>query len=82
MEDYFQMIGEVMGFACFRCLRPCNLTDNVRLYDIISKKYEYLKPNEMISMEYGVNTESYILRLSLDQEIFEMQPLEQEHVIL
>ena len=78
MEDYFQMIGEVMGFACFRCLRPCNLTDNVRLYDIISKKYEYLKPNEMISMEYGVNTESYILRLSLDQEIFEMQPLEQE----
>ena len=78
MEDYFQLIGEAMGFAWFKCSRPCNLTDNVRLYDIISKRYEYLKSNEMISMEYDVNTKSYILRLSLDKGIFGIKPLEQE----
>ena len=78
MEDYFQLIGEGMGFACFKCLRPCSLTDIVRLYDIISKKYEYLKSNGMISMEYDVNTKSYILRLSLDKEIFVIQALELE----
>ena len=74
MEDYFQLIGEGMTFACFKCLRPCSLTDIARLYDIISKKYEYLKSNGMISMEYDVNTKSYILRLSLDKETFNTGP--------
>ena len=55
-----------MVLACFKCLGPCNLTDNVYLYDIKSKKYDYLKPNGKISMEYYVDTESYILRVSLD----------------
>ena len=60
---------------------PCNLTNNVHLYDIISKKYEYLKPNETISVECDVDAESYILRASLNKflkETIEIQPLEQE----
>ena len=70
-----------MGLACFKCLIPCNLTDNLHLYDTVSKKYEYLKPNGTISVEYDVDTESYILRVSLDKflkETIEIQPLEQE----
>ena len=35
--------------------------DNVHLYDVISNKYEYLKARGMISLEYDVDTESYIL---------------------
>ena len=67
-KDYFPLIGEVMGLACFKCLRPY-------------EKYEYLKPNGTISMEYDLDTESYILRVSLDtflKETIEMQTLEQE----
>ena len=67
-KDYFQLIGEVMGLACFKCLRSY-------------EKYEYLKPNGTISMEYDLDTESYILRVSLDtflKETIEIQPLEQE----
>ena len=53
-----------MGLTCFKCWKPCDLTDNVHMYDVISSKYEYLKPKGTISMEYGVDTESYILRVS------------------
>ena len=63
--DYFQLVGEVMGLKCFKCWKPCDLTDN--LYDVISNKYEYLKPRDTISMEYDVDTESYILRISSDK---------------
>ena len=31
----------------------------------ISNKYEYLQPLSMISIEYDVDKESYILRISL-----------------
>ena len=51
------------------------------MYDIISKKYEYLKPNGTISVECDVDAESYILRASLNKflkETIEIQPLEQE----
>ena len=51
------------------------------MYDIISKKYEYLKLNGTISVEYDVDAESYILRVSLNKflkETIEIQPLEQE----
>ena len=63
--DYFQLVGEVMGLKCFKCWKPCDLTDN--LYDVISNKYEYLKPRDTISMEYDIDTESYILRISSDK---------------
>ena len=79
--DYFQLIGEVMGLKCFKCLKPCNLTDDVHFYDIISNKYEYLKPRDTISVGYVLDTESYKLRVSLDtflKETIEIQPLEQE----
>ena len=65
----------------FKCWKPCNWTDTVHLYDVISSKYEYLKQRGTISMEYDVETESYILRVSLDKflkEAIEIQPLEQE----
>ena len=52
--DYFELVGEVMGLKCFKCWKPCDLTDN--LYDVISNKYEYLKPRGTISMEYDVDT--------------------------
>ena len=77
--DYFQLTGEVMGLKCFKCWKTCDLTDNVHLYDVISNKYEYLKPRGTISMEYDVNTESYILRVFLDKflkETIEIQPVE------
>ena len=80
-NDCFQLIGDVMGLTCFKCWKPCDLTDNVHMYDVISSKYEYLKPKGMISMEYGVDTESYILRVSLDKFLkgtIEIQSLEQE----
>ena len=70
-----------MGLKCFKRWKPCNLTDNVHLYDVISNKCECLKPRGTISMEYDVDTESYKLRVSLDKcfkETIEIQPLEQE----
>ena len=70
-----------MGLKCFKCWKPCNWTDTVHLYGVISSKYEYLKQRVTISMEYDVETESYILRVSLDKflkEAIEIQPLEQE----
>ena len=79
--DYFQLIDEVMCLKCFKCWKPCNLPDNVHLYDVISHKYEYLKPRRMISMEYDVDTETYILKVSLDKclkETIEIEILEQE----
>ena len=63
--DYFQLVGEVMGLKCFKCWKPCDLTDN--LHDVISNKYEYLKPRGTISMEYDVDAESYTLRISSDK---------------
>ena len=59
---------------------PCDLAD-VHLYDVISNKFEYLKPRGTIYMEYDVDTESYILRISLDKflkETIEIQSLESE----
>ena len=47
----------------------------------ISNKYEYLKLLSMISIEYDVDKESYILRISLGKflkGIIEIQPLEPE----
>lgn len=47
----------------------------------ISNKYEYLKPLSMISIEYDVDKESYILRISLGKflkGIIEIWPLEPE----
>ena len=79
--DYFQLIDEVMCLRCFKCWKPCDLTDNVRLHDVISNKYEYLKPRGTISMEYDVDTETYILKVSLDKclkETIEIEILEQE----
>ena len=79
--DYFQLTGEVMCLKCFKCWKLCDLTDNVCLNDVISNKYEYLKPWGTISMEHDVDTKSYILRVSLDtflKETIEIQPLEQE----
>ena len=82
--NYFQLIGEVTGLKWLKCCKPCDLTDIVHLYDVISNTYEYLKPRGTISMEYDVDTESYKLRVSLDkfikETIFfkEIQPLEQE----
>ena len=79
MGDYFQLIGEVIGLKWFKCWKPCDLTDNVHLHDVISNKYNYWKPMGAISMEYDVNTESYILRVSLDKflkETIEIEPLE------
>ena len=70
-----------MCLKCFKGWKPCDLTDNVYLYDVISNKYEYLKPRCTISMEYDVDTKSYILRVYLDtflKETIEIQPLEQE----
>ena len=70
-----------MCLKCFKCWKPCDLIDNVYLYDVISNKYKYLKPRGTISMEYDVDTKSYILRVSLDtflKETIEIQPLEQE----
>ena len=66
-EKYFKLIGEVMGLKCFTCWNSCNLTDNVHLYGVISNKYEYLKPRCTTSMEYDVDTEPDILRISLDK---------------
>ena len=57
------------------------MTDNVHLYDVISNKYEYLKPRGTTSMKYDVDTECYKLRVSLDKcfkEPIEIQSLEQE----
>ena len=54
-----------MGLKCFKCWKPCDLTDN--LHDVISNKYEYLKPRGTISMEYDVDAESYTLRISSDK---------------
>ena len=54
-----------MGLKCFKCWKPYDLTDN--LHDAISNKHEYLKPRGTISMEYDVDTESYILRISSDK---------------
>ena len=51
---------------CFKFWKPCDLTGNVHLYNAISNKYEYLKPRGRISVEYDVDTESHILRISLD----------------
>ena len=47
----------------------------------ICNKYEYLKPRRTISIEYDVDTESYVLRISLDnffKESIEIQSLESE----
>ena len=68
-----------MGLKCFKCWKTCDLTDNVNLHDVISNKYEYLKPRGTISMEYDGDTESYILRVLLDKllkETIEIQPVE------
>ena len=65
-----------MGLACFKCCR------SVHLYDIISNKYDYLKPRGANTMEYDVDIESYILRISLDnflKETIEIQPVPQRH---
>ena len=51
------------------------------MYDVISNKYEYLKPRGTISMECDVDIEFYILRISLDKflkETIEIQSLESE----
>ena len=70
-----------MGLKCFKCWKPCNLTDDVHFYHIISNKYEHLKPRDTISMGYVLDKGSYKLRVSLDtflKETIEIQPLEQE----
>ena len=70
-----------MCLKCFKFWKPCSLTDNVHLHDVISNKDEYLKPRSTFSMEYDLDTESYKLRVSLDKflkETIEIQPLQQE----
>ena len=70
-----------MGLKCFKFWKPCDLTGNVHLHNVISNKYEYLKPRGRISVEYDVDTESHILRILLDQFLkntIELQPLELE----
>ena len=68
-----------MGLACLKYCKSVKLydvTDTMHLYDVISNKYDYLKPRGTIAMEYDVDTESYILRISLHKflkETIEMQ---------
>ena len=58
-----------------------NLADTVHFYHVISEKYDYLKPNGTISIEYDVDRECYIVGVSLDKflkKTIEIQPLGQE----
>ena len=65
------------GSYLFTCWKPCDLTDNAHFYNVSSNKYEYLKPRGTISMEYDVDTESYILRVSLDKFLKETIEIEE-----
>ena len=59
-----------MGLGCFKCCQSIDLLDvtkTVRLYDIISDEYDYLKSRGTIAMEYVAEMESYLVRILLEK---------------
>ena len=52
------------------------------MYDIISHEYDYLKPRGTIAMEYDAETESYLLRISLEKFLKETIELDSRQSIM